>query len=516
MLKDKYNKYKKNNLFGRKEFISLSFIVLFSIIQIMISNLNGIVDTFMIGNFFSVGGPIIKVPTGGEIIIKNEEMALRANKEILEGLSYVGWYWLLLSTLMNFSLIGIGFQSAKQINKSEYRNYAASTNLKIIFLQLIFLPIIIFSVLKPEVAVNFFGRKQYIENFQLTENNVDEYFKYNFAIDEGAIYIRYITISWLIWSLSQVMLSITREMGKTKIAMSASITALVLNVILNFIFIKVYHLGIISLVVSTAISTFIELAIVMIFLVKYKLKWIMIFKTTGYEIYEEFKYLIKNRISFILFGLSWSILNIIRPILFNIYFIDIEDSSGNIVFYGASSTMAVFVIIQSMYTTLTESVNPVVFLKIPEAIKSQDKKYITTTRNKIITLGFVWSLFLVVTIIIFGIILPYMKAFFNVSDNLLQSSMYTTFALAIIFIPWIISTILRNIMSQGYGTKKASIIEIVYLALQTPLLIVIGIIHRNNPFDYFWEVYLLFYSTEFIKLVVFICFISKKSWYIKR
>lgn len=516
MFKDNWNQYKKKNLFGKKEFISLSFVVFFSIIQIMISNLNGIVDTFMIGNFFSVGGPEIEVPSGGIINIADKEMALLANKEILEGLSYVGWYWLLLSTLMSFSLIGIGFQSAKQITKNQYKNYAASTNLKIILLQFIFLPIILFSIISPHEAVNLFGRKQYEYNFKLSNDNIKEYLKHNLAIDEGAIYIRYITISWLIWSLSQVLLSVTREMGKTKIAMSASITALVLNIILNFIFIKIYNLGIISLVVSTAISTFIELLIVLIYLLIYKYKWIKIFNSGLKEVFDECKYLIKNRISFLLFGFMWSLLNIVRPILFNIYFLDIEDRSGEIIFYGASSTMAVFVIIQSMYTTLTESINPVVFMKMPDAIKTDDSKYILSIRNKVITLGLFWSFFLFLTLILFGLSLPYMKPFFNVSDKLLLSAKYTTFALSAIFIPWVMSTVLRNIMSQGFGTKKASLIEIFYLLIQTPLIILIGLLHKNNNFNSFWEIYLIFYSTEFIKLIIFIYFIKKKSWYSKR
>ena len=56
-------------------------------------------------------------------------------------------------------------------------------------------------------------------------------------IQLGAVYLRYMSVTYLCWSILEIYLSVLRSIGEVKVSMSLNILAFVLNIILNAVFI---------------------------------------------------------------------------------------------------------------------------------------------------------------------------------------------------------------------------------------------------------------------------------------
>ena len=102
----------------------------------------------------------------------------------------------------------------------------------------------ILALLKPELMMLVFTKDQEL-------------------ITLGATYLRYMSVTYLCWGILEIYLSVLRSIGEVKISMILNVTAFVLNIILNAVFIfglfGAPKMGVAGVALATMLSRVIEL-----------------------------------------------------------------------------------------------------------------------------------------------------------------------------------------------------------------------------------------------------------------
>ena len=100
------------------------------------------------------------------------------------------------------------------------------------------------ALLKPELMILVFTKDQEL-------------------IALGATYLRYMSITYICWGILEIYLSVLRSIGEVKISMILNVTAFVLNIILNAVFIfglfGAPKMGVAGVALATMLSRGIEL-----------------------------------------------------------------------------------------------------------------------------------------------------------------------------------------------------------------------------------------------------------------
>ena len=100
------------------------------------------------------------------------------------------------------------------------------------------------ALLKPELMILVFTKDQEL-------------------IALGATYLRYMSITYICWGILEIYLSVLRSIGEVKISMILNVTAFVLNIILNAVFIfglfGAPKMGVAGVALATMLSRVIEL-----------------------------------------------------------------------------------------------------------------------------------------------------------------------------------------------------------------------------------------------------------------
>lgn len=93
-------------------------------------------------------------------------------------------------------------------------------------------------------------------------------------IEQGSIYLRYVCLSYLFFSISTITVQVLRSVHEVKIAMISSLTALLCNACLNYLLIfgnfGFPKLGVMGAGIATTIARFIELIVVMVYVYRYE------------------------------------------------------------------------------------------------------------------------------------------------------------------------------------------------------------------------------------------------------
>ena len=83
-------------------------------------------------------------------------------------------------------------------------------------------------------------------------------------ISIGAVYLRYMSVTYLCWGLIEVYLAVLRSIGQVTVSMALNVLAFALNIILNAVFIfglfGAPRLGVAGVAIATALSRMAELA----------------------------------------------------------------------------------------------------------------------------------------------------------------------------------------------------------------------------------------------------------------
>lgn len=83
-------------------------------------------------------------------------------------------------------------------------------------------------------------------------------------ISIGAVYLRYMSVTYLCWGLIEVYLAVLRSIGQVTVSMALNVLAFALNIILNAVFIfglfGAPKLGVAGVAIATALSRMAELA----------------------------------------------------------------------------------------------------------------------------------------------------------------------------------------------------------------------------------------------------------------
>lgn len=118
----------------------------------------------------------------------------------------------------------------------------------------------------------------------------------------GGSYIQAAALSYLLTGITQCYLCIMKTTGQTKQNASISSFALGLDTVLNAIFILVFHMGAVGAALTTTISRFIELIIVLIYSKKMEVK--PSFTKVSSELHKDF---LKCSIPHFINGMVWGI-----------------------------------------------------------------------------------------------------------------------------------------------------------------------------------------------------------------
>jgi len=82
-------------------------------------------------------------------------------------------------------------------------------------------------------------------------------------IELGAVYLRYMSVTYLCWGILEIYLSVLRSIGQVRISMALNILAFVLNIILNAVFIfglfGAPKMGVAGVALATMLSRVVEL-----------------------------------------------------------------------------------------------------------------------------------------------------------------------------------------------------------------------------------------------------------------
>lgn len=116
----------------------------------------------------------------------------------------------------------------------------------------------------------------------------------------GGSYIQAAALSYLLTGITQCYLCIMKTTGQTKQNASISSFALGLDTVLNAIFILVFHMGAVGAALTTTISRFIELIIVLIYSKKMEVK--PSFTKVSSELHKDF---LKCSIPHFINGMVW-------------------------------------------------------------------------------------------------------------------------------------------------------------------------------------------------------------------
>lgn len=87
-------------------------------------------------------------------------------------------------------------------------------------------------------------------------------------INKAIVYMRVISITWILYAWFYTSSMIIREAGYGKTSLYASILSLLLNIVFNSLFTFIFNLGIIGLAISTIISIFIPILFIVFYLYK--------------------------------------------------------------------------------------------------------------------------------------------------------------------------------------------------------------------------------------------------------
>lgn len=93
-------------------------------------------------------------------------------------------------------------------------------------------------------------------------------------IAQGSIYLRYVCLSYLFFSVSTITVQVLRSVRAVRIAVISSLTALICNAVLNYLLIFGHfgfpELGLMGAGIATTTARFIEFVVVMVYVYKYE------------------------------------------------------------------------------------------------------------------------------------------------------------------------------------------------------------------------------------------------------
>ena len=351
------------------------------------------------------------------------------------------------------------------------------------------------------------------------------------ALSNAIIYLRLITISWVLNAIWFTLSMILREKHHGIASFVSSLISLVLNIVLNSIFVFGCHFGIDFLAYSTIVANVISLSFVIIFIFlkdhELKINVLRMFFISSHILKQFFK----RFSSFILLSIG-SVLITIRFVVWNIGYP--TGSIDNPEFYlSAANILGISGMFFNIFWTTLESVNANVNIYVGRELGNNN--FDESIKNAKQLQGFHLIIATIMGLLLFALSFAIEQMTFlaegyklslinnkQITDQTLLNNAvaafmsnlkYTLWPLAF-FMPLFIWFITRSrVISSGGHTNIVSIVECTFSAIQIGWLFLIALVFNSpsRPLS-FPLAYFIFFLSDIPKLFVYEIIHWKVDW----
>lgn len=483
----KFRAYFPSSLNKWKKYFLNSLPIIFSA---MIFSLNSFVDNFMSTNI-----------EGGN-----------------QALAYANtWTEILIGIISLTTIVGSAI-FAQYFGKKDYKNVSEIINLRMLFS---------FFIALSFAIATWIVRKNMIIAISGFDKNINP-----LIISNASDYLMLITASWLINSLWYTSSMILRETHHGVASFISSVLLLIINVLLNSIFIFVLNKGIVFLAYSTIISNVISFAFVIIFKI-IRDRNVLWNPFKFYRVSKEmFLHFFSRWLSFILLAVG-SVAVSVRFVIWNIGY---PTGTIGLPIYSlsAANILGITGMFFNIFWTTFDSINSNVAIFVGKELGINNIKNAKNNANEL--LGFHTILAICMGLIMFSLSFGIEKMTFLAKGyklSLISSSPNLTdieIALAVnvfmknikwslwtlsLFMPMFIWFITKNrVICSGGHTLQVAIVESISGLLQLLWLWVIGDIFNgsnHNQLAFAWG-YFIFYLSDIVKFIIYEILEKKLNW----
>lgn len=483
----KFKTYFPSSLNKWKKYFLNSLPIIFSA---MIFSLNSFVDNFMSTNI-----------EGGN-----------------QALAYANtWTEILIGIISLTTIVGSAI-FAQYFGKKDYKNVSEIINLRMLFSFFIALSFAIPAWIASQNMIRA------ISGF---DNNINP-----LIINNASNYLMLITTSWLINSLWYTSSMILRETHHGFVSFISSLLSLLINVLLNSIFIFVLNKGIVFLAYSTIISNVVSFGFVIIF---------KIIKDRN-VLWNPFKFYIVSKEIFVHFFSRWLsfILLAIGSVAVSVRFViwNIGYPTGTIglpIFsLSAANILGITGMFFNIFWTTFDSINSNVAIFVGKELGQNNIQNAKNNAKEL--LGFHTLLAICMGLIMFSLSFGIEKMTFlakgyklslissspNLTDIEIASAVsifmrnikWSLWTLSL-FMPMFIWFITKNrVICSGGHTLQVAIVESISGLLQLLWLWLIGDIFNgtnHNQLPFAWG-YFIFYLSDIVKFIIYEILEKKLNW----
>lgn len=440
-----------------------------------------------------------------------------------QALSYANTWGAIITGIISLTTIVGSAIFAQFLGKGDITKVKETINLRILFAFFITLPICFPCWIAPDWMIRL------VSGFDENLNAL--------IIDGAANYLRLITVSWIINSVLFTYAMVLREKHHGLASFICSLISLLLNIILNSIFVYGLHKGLDFLAYSTIISYAVSLLYVFIFIIiKDRNIWINFFKI--FKISKQVFVLFFKRIwSFLLLSLG-SIAVSVRFIFWNMGYDSgsVGDPSYQI---SAATVLGISGMFFNIFWTALEAANTNVSIYVGKELGLNNFEEAQKNAKQLQGFHLIVSSIMGLLLFAFSFVIEKMsflangyksgledilsnnqqaltaeqqELINNASNYLLQTIKYTLWPLAF-FMPVFLWFITRNrVMAAGGYTNLVGAIEASGGWLQIVwLVLVVKVFNRHDNLD-FALAYFIFFLSDIVKFIVYEIVYSKVNW----
>lgn len=342
------------------------------------------------------------------------------------------------------------------------------------------------------------------------------------AVDQAVLYLRINTIQWFLTAITFNLGSNLREIGHGKIAMYWGIATLSTNMSLNATFMYGMGMGVEGAAIASIASRVVELSIALIYLFRKKLE-IKIKITSIFNISRE-----TNKLYWKRWFNFFAVASVNGFITFRMFFYDLGYPVGKL---GIGiSGVGVLGLTGSIYNVFIQTfavIGVMSAIFVAGELGKGDIKQAKINANELKGFSTTMSTFLAIMLVGFAFIVPSMqflsKSQYDIDGNLvfdgveqLRQVRNSLFVVAFYYPMWIwFSVSIRNVLAGGKGAFVNFIDWFLTGPFQLGVLSILAfIIIPSNSYiqENFWVAYLMFFSSDYFKLLFVELYYYKSEW----
>ena len=328
------------------------------------------------------------------------------------------------------------------------------------------------------------------------------------TINQGQIYIRLISVTWVIIALTYTFANIFREVGFTKISLIAGVFGLLLNILLNALLIEVFHFDTAGAAYASIAARLIVLAVYITNTMyrKHKFKFNVL---TIFQISKETWIEILKRSARIVFASATFLFINLRNVFWNVAY-----PAGTIGSEGALAILGVTSAIINVFLTAFSAANINAAIFVGSELGKNNLELAKKNSDQLKGFHFVLASFFSLILFTISFTIPYMTFLHsNNADIVLTNVKYSLWIVALFYPWWIWFRSSFYNMQMGGKVTLISILDsltsgpmqLAWLAIQAYVII------PQSGMSFVWS-YLIFFISDIPRGIVFEILYLKMDW----